>query len=244
MTTTTLIFSSTSKEQRWVDQISKKFIREISIDISTENPICVFNIPKSITVFKPDAYLPHMIALGPYHHMVPHLYHMERYKISCAKSFFDGQGQIKFREILIKKLKELDHVVRGCYHSYLDLDDNTLSWIVAIDGLFLINLLQDYFNLVDLGNRKVAGDTTLSRDLMLLENQIPFVVLREIYTIMKTSLSETDVDESELVLMMERFCRANSPLQMSSMASCSYNETSHLHLLDLNVPFDSQQRLS
>ncbi|XP_076918015.1 putative UPF0481 protein At3g02645 [Bidens hawaiensis] len=201
--TTTTIFSSASKEQRWVDQISKKFIREISIDISTENPVCVFNIPKSITVFKPEAYLPHMIALGPYHHMVPHLYHMERYKISCAKSFFDGQGKTKFREILIKKLKELDHVVRGCYHSYLDLDDNTLSWIVAIDGLFLINLLQEHFDLV--GNRK--------------NNENGFI--------------RTDVDESELVLMMERFCRANSPLLMSSMASSSYNETSHLHLLDL-----------
>ncbi|KAM0017957.1 hypothetical protein Hdeb2414_s0027g00693781 [Helianthus debilis subsp. tardiflorus] len=231
----TTLFSSASKEKRWVDQISKKFIREVSIDISTKNPICVFNIPKSITIFKPEAYLPQVIALGPYHHMVPHLYHMERFKISCAKSFFNqshrGQGNIKFREILIDKLKELDPVVRGCYHSYLDLDDNTLSWIMAIDGLFLINLLQDSF--VDHGNKKMVGDTILSRDLMLLENQIPFVVLKEIYRTLKTNSSEIDEDESELFFMMERFCRANSPLQLSSISSCSYNETSHLHLLDL-----------
>ncbi|KAI3803043.1 hypothetical protein L1987_31191 [Smallanthus sonchifolius] len=233
--TITTFFSSASKEQRWVDQTSKKFKREIAIDISGENPICVFNIPKSITIFKPEAYLPQVIALGPYHHMVPHLYHMERYKISCAKSFFIqshscGQGNIKFREILINKFKQLDHVIRGCYHSYLDLDDDTLSWIVAIDGLFLVNVLQDYF--VEPESKRLVGNTILFRDLMLLENQIPFVVLREIYRTLKTNSSETD-NESELFFMMARFCQANSPLQLSPISSCPYNETSHLHLLDL-----------
>ncbi|KAK9049128.1 hypothetical protein SSX86_031906 [Deinandra increscens subsp. villosa] len=228
--TITTFFSSTSNEQRWVDQISKKFIREVAIDISTQNPICVFNIPNTISIFKPEAYIPHMIALGPYHHMVPHLYHMQRYKIYCAKSFFKqnhcGQGNmIKFRGILIDKLKELDPVIRGCYHSYLDLDDDTLAWIVAIDGLFLVSLLQDYF--VELESTK------LSRDLLLLENQIPFVVLKEIYTTLKINSSEISDDESKLFFMMERFCRANSPLQLPSISSCSYNETSHLHLLDV-----------
>ncbi|KAK1417210.1 hypothetical protein QVD17_26334 [Tagetes erecta] len=225
----TTFFSSPSKEQRWVDQISTKFKREVPIDISTENPICVFNIPKSVTIFKPEAYLPQVIALGPYHHMVPHLYHMERYKISCAKSFFNrGEGNIKFREVLINKLKELDPFVRGSYHSYLDFDDDTLSWIMAIDGLFLVNLLQKYT--VNLENKKLVLDAIVSRDLMLLENQIPFVVLKEIYRTMKTDSSEIDDVESELLFMMGRFCRANSPLELSSS---SYDETSHLHLLDL-----------
>ncbi|KAD6795016.1 hypothetical protein R6Q59_021075 [Mikania micrantha] len=234
--TLTTFFSSTSKEQRWVDKISKKFIREVAIDISPENPICVFNIPKSITIFKPQAYLPHVIALGPYHHMVPHLQHMQRYKISCAKSFFNqsvcSQKNIKFREILIDKLKELDPVIRGCYHSYLDIDDSTLSWIVAIDGLFLVSLLKDCF--VEPESENLVLDTILSRDLMLLENQIPFVVLREICRALKIKSCEVDDNiESELFFMMARFCQANSPLQLSSISSRSYNETSHLHLLDL-----------
>lgn len=225
----TTFFSSPSKEQRWVDQISTKFKREVPIDILTENPICVFNIPKSITIFKPEAYLPQVIALGPYHHMVPHLYHMERYKISCAKFFFNrGLGNIKFREVLINKLKELDPFVRGSYHSYLDFDDNTLSWIMAIDGLFLVNILQGY--IVNLEIKKLALDAIVSRDLMLLENQIPFVVLKEIYRTMRINSSEIDDVESELLFMMRSFCIANSPLQLSSS---SYNEASHLHLLDL-----------
>ncbi|KAI3714911.1 hypothetical protein L6452_21873 [Arctium lappa] len=229
-------FSSTLREQRWVDQISKKFIREVTIDISDENPTCVFNVPKSITIFKPEAYIPEVIALGPYHHMDPRLYHMERYKIASAKFFFNQshpqQRNIKFQELLINKLKELDHVVRGCYHSYLDLDDNTLSWIVAIDGLFLLNLLHDYY--VDLGGKKMqARNSILYRDLMLFENQIPFVLLVEISKTIKYNSSEKDEGRVELLFMMESFCQAISPLKLASISSRSYHATSHLHLLDL-----------
>ncbi|XP_024979842.1 putative UPF0481 protein At3g02645 [Cynara cardunculus var. scolymus] len=228
-------FSSASREQRWVDQISKKFIREVTIDISDGNPICVFNVPKSITAFKPEAYIPEVIALGPYHHMDPRLYHMERYKLAIAKSFFNQrypqQENKKFQELLINKLKELDPIVRGCYHSYLDLDDNTLSWIVAIDGLFLLNFLQDYF--VNLEGKKMqARDSILSRDLMLLENQIPLVILEEISKTIKYDSSEKIEDEVELLIMMETFCRTNSPLKLASISQCSYHATSHLHLLD------------
>ncbi|KAI3790334.1 hypothetical protein L2E82_03299 [Cichorium intybus] len=232
----TTSFSSASREQRWVDQISRKFIREVTIDISEENPICIFSVPKSAIIFKPDAYLPQVIALGPYHHMDPCLYDMERYKIASAKLFFHQncphQGNIKFRELLIDKIKELDPVVRGCYHSYVDLDDNTLSWIMAIDGLFFLNILQNHF--VDLDDNKVARESILSRDLMLLENQIPFALLKEIYRTLKYNSSKKYDDEAELRLMMEHFCRANSPLKLASISSCGNHAGSHcLHLLDL-----------
>ncbi|XP_071715212.1 putative UPF0481 protein At3g02645 [Rutidosis leptorrhynchoides] len=229
MSTLTKNFSSTFKEQRWVDQISRKFIREVAISISDENPICIFNVPKTITVFKPKAYVPQVIALGPYHHMDPLLYHMERYKISCAKWLFNQTRHFrhennKFQELLIDKLKKLDPLVRGCYHNYLDFDDDTLFWIFAIDGLFLLNLLHEYF--VDREGKKLARDAILSRDLLLLENQIPFVVLSEIS-------SQLNTDEIELLHKMEHYCHENSPLQLSSISSDSCYETSHLHLLDL-----------
>nr|XP_043626099.1 putative UPF0481 protein At3g02645 [Erigeron canadensis] len=237
MALTTTNFSSVFTEQRWVDQISKKFIREVTIDISDKNPICVFSITNAITIFKPEAYVPLVIGLGPYHHMDTHLYDMERYKVACAKSFLAQnhflQGNVKFRALLIDKLQELDPVVRGCYHSYLDFDDYTLSWIEAIDGLFLLNVLQDYSTTVNLEGKKIARNAILSRDLLLLENQIPFPVLREISRTLHIYSSEKDYDEAKLFFMIERFCRANSPLEMPSISLCNYNETSHLHILDL-----------
>ncbi|KAL4589849.1 hypothetical protein LXL04_002760 [Taraxacum kok-saghyz] len=232
----TTSFSSASREQRWVHQISKKFIREVTIDISEENPICIFTVPKSVTIFKPEAYLPQVIALGPYHHMTPNLYNMERYKIASAKSFFSQTHphleNIKFRELLIRKIKELDPIVRGCYHSYLDLNDKTLSWIMAIDGLFLLNILHDHF-VCNLEDNKMANGSILSRDVMLLENQIPFVILKEISRTLKYNSSKENDDEAVLFSMMEHFCHANSPLKLASISSYHGHAGSHLHLLDL-----------
>ncbi|XP_023734008.1 putative UPF0481 protein At3g02645 [Lactuca sativa] len=231
----TTSLSSMSRQQRWIHQIRKKFVKEVTIDISEENPICIFTVQKSVTIFKPDAYFPQVIALGPYHHMDPHLYDMERYKIATAKSLFNQTcahlGNIKFRELLISKIKELDPVIRGCYHSYLDFNDNTLSWIMAIDGLFLLNILQDHF--ANLEDNKMLPASVLSRDLMLLENQIPSVLLKEIYRTLKYNSSEKYDDVVELLHMMEQFCRANSPLKLPSISSCQDHGGTYLHLLDL-----------
>ncbi|PWA49233.1 hypothetical protein CTI12_AA488240 [Artemisia annua] len=114
---------SASKEQSWVDQISRKLdTRKLPSTYLMKPPIYVFRFPISISLFKSEAYLPHVSALVPYHHLDPHLYKKERYKIACAKSFFEQnhcrEGNIKFQELLIDKINELDPVAYGCYHSY------------------------------------------------------------------------------------------------------------------------------
>ncbi|XP_019183317.1 PREDICTED: putative UPF0481 protein At3g02645 [Ipomoea nil] len=114
----------------------------------------------------------------------------------------------------------MDPMIRACYSRFMDLQEGTLAWIIAIDSLFLIHVLSSY---------DPRNDNILTRDIILLENQIPVVLLKEILKLVELS---SPFDEVSLMLL--RFCEAHSPLKIS-MESRNFNDSGRqpLHLLDL-----------
>nr|GEW32695.1 putative UPF0481 protein At3g02645 [Tanacetum cinerariifolium] len=152
-------------KQRWADQISKNFKEEAEIDVSNIH-VCVFNVPKSISRFKPEDYLPQAIALGPYHHFETHPCQMERYKVNDVKALLNPDQVHSFEPLVIMRLKKVELVIRACYHKYLDLDGDTLAWILAIDGLFLLDLFMHYKEIDEFIPKKLMNHVILYRDIM------------------------------------------------------------------------------
>ncbi|KAK2992646.1 hypothetical protein RJ640_022208 [Escallonia rubra] len=198
------IFNSTLGELRWTDQIGKDFDKEYALYV-TNIPVSVFNVPKSISAIKPEAYIPQVIALGPYHHLRSELYQMERYKVAAVKSFLNKEQVVNFQNLVIYKLKTLEPIIRACYHKYMDIDGDTLALTMGIDGC--------------------------SRDVMVLENQIPTILLKELRKTLQIVSAEKD-DDDGLISMLEGFCRAHSPLGLAPLAQLQRG-TNCLHLLDL-----------
>ncbi|CAN4084479.1 unnamed protein product [Withania somnifera] len=180
--------------------------KEVDIDLNLLPPVCVLQVPKPLTHQKPEAYTPQLIGMGPYHHLRPDL---------------NGKN---------------DLIVRACYNHFMDIDEETLAWIVAIDGLFLLNILRSVYgnNLHDHHENNI-DDSIFIRDFMMLENQIPFVVMRQIRKFLCLSSSEHRED-IELISMFRRFCEMHSPLPLPANNEYHKNnakETRPLHLLDL-----------
>ncbi|KAI3701526.1 hypothetical protein L6452_26682 [Arctium lappa] len=224
------ILNANLSKQRWVDQISKNFKDEVGVDVS-DVPVCVFNVAKSISRFKPEAYVPQDIALGPYHHFETHLYQMERYKVAVVKAFLNSDQVFSFEPLVIDRLRKIEPVIRACYHKYLDLDDDTLAWIVAIDGLFLLQVFRNHGELERFIPKKLLNYAILYRDIMVLENQMPLMILNEIRKIVDDDHNNGD---SELLSMLRGFCEVHSPLKLS--CNLDYSDetaTRYLHLLDL-----------
>ncbi|KAI8570565.1 hypothetical protein RHMOL_Rhmol01G0044600 [Rhododendron molle] len=227
-------------ERRWVNQISKTIEDEVKVEI-IDIPVSIFRVPTSISAFKPEAYTPQLIGLGPYHRFKPELYEMERYKVAAATRVQKEFRSLEFKQ-LVDMLSEVDNSVRACYHKFLDIDGDTLAWIMAIDGLFLLDFLNSYVNkkdrltsctttalLADASGKNLARSEILS-DIVMLENQIPIFVLSKILTIQTSS---PDVRDNLLPSILTGFCQALSPLKLREDLPLISQISDHSHLLDL-----------
>ena len=224
---------------QWVIEIFK------SEDI--DFPICVFKVPSSLRAAKPEAYLPQVVGLGLLHHQRLDLESMQMYKLGVAKNIHKGFGVIKLED-LIQGLLKLVPSVRACYQMYLKANDLEIACAMAIDSLFLLELLCYYgigkdtlaksdilCRLVDTAGTRLAQDGIL-RDTMMLENQIPIIVLKNIL-LAECSHSASKKEKSLIVKkylpqMMCGYCKALSPLNVLEKypASIALNRA---HLLDL-----------
>ncbi|CAN4084307.1 unnamed protein product [Withania somnifera] len=227
------IVTSNSSARRWTDRISNALKKEVAIDMNLLPPVCVLQVPETLTCEKPEAYTPQITGMGPYHHLRPDLYLMERYKLASIKDILETAQILNFEHLLIDKLRDNDLLVRACYNRFMDIDEETLAWIVAIDGLFLLNILSStYVNNVHDDHENNIDDTIFMRDFMMLENQIPFVVMKQIRKFLRLS-SLNDREDAELISMFWRFCEMHSPLPLPEYHGNNAKEIRPLHLLHL-----------
>lgn len=219
---TKLMQKSKGEENEWLKQIREML--EQDLEGNKAHTVCIYQVPKSLSSVKPEAYSPQLIGLGPYHHLRPDLYDMEIHKVAAAKRV----KHIDF-ETLVNELKtrrELE--IRECYHNYLKITNEALAYIIAIDGLFLLELLSSYEHKNGVLRRtqestprstgKKLMENAIFRDVMMLENQIPFFVLRGIMGMEDHKLLD--------------FCKALCPIRSKEEYEVSMVEES-AHLLDL-----------
>ncbi|XP_030944837.1 putative UPF0481 protein At3g02645 [Quercus lobata] len=224
---------------QWVIEIFK------SEDI--DFPICVFKVPNSLRAAKPEAYLPQVVGLGLLHHKRLELESMQMYKLGVAKNIHKGFGGIELK-ILILGLLKLVPSVRACYQMYFEANDIEIACTMAIDGLFLLELLCYYgigkdtltksdilCRLVDTAGTRLAQDGIL-RDTMMLENQIPIIALKNI--LLAECSNSASKEEKSLIVkkylpqMMCSYCKALSPLNVLEKYPASI-ALKRAHLLDL-----------
>ncbi|KAL3730270.1 hypothetical protein ACJRO7_027296 [Eucalyptus globulus] len=231
----TSIINPSLSEEQWV-----KHIRDaINHGIDIETPVSVHCVPVSISSAKPEAYVPHHVALGPYHHLRPHLYHTEHPKLAAARR---AQAALKLPAFdrTAGLLQAEEAKIRASYQLHLQVGTDTLKWIMTIDSLFLLDLLYRYKS-PNIGIKEDSiwdddPDSTV-KDVMMVENQIPTFVLREIMLQIENSANEVrenEEDESidrKLGEMLTRFCKGISPLELEM---CLPSEAiQRKHLLDL-----------
>ncbi|KAF8019926.1 hypothetical protein BT93_G0574 [Corymbia citriodora subsp. variegata] len=244
----TSIISPSLSEKQWVDHIRDALDHGIDI----QNLVSVHRVPESISSAKPEAYVPHHVALGPYHHFRPQLYQTENPKLAAARQ---ARAELKLPEfdLMADLLQAEEDKIRASYQMHLEVGTDTLKWIMTIDSLFLLDLLYCYRYLdksANIGSKEdPIGDDdqggivpmtrhSIIKDVMMVENQIPTFVLRKIMLQTKNSMNEVGEDEedkaidSELGVTLMRFCKAISPL---GLERCSPSEAvhRHKHLLDL-----------
>ena len=123
-------------------------------------------------------YEPRVISFGPYHHGKPDLHPEEMIKPLYAEQFLvDSNQDIKD---LYTKIGSNIKAVRDCYdsNSTKEYDDEALAWMMLLDGCSLLQIIRE----TDTSNVLAYHQRCLVKlDLFLLENQLPFGVLKLIF---------------------------------------------------------------
>jgi hypothetical protein len=172
-----------------------------------------------------DRYIvPSFVALGPYHHGLPHLQEAEEVKHAATHYFCAKLG--KSVEHVYGKILSIAGTARGCYadDAVACFSNAEFAAMMFLDGCFLLWYAFCCHEPALLYNRMtLSTGPCMLRDIFLLENQLPWLVL-EVLT------------ENEAIDIFERFISdyaGLSNIERTSKTGLFLGETKPPHLLGL-----------
>lgn len=177
------------------------------------------------SIFKVDDYLrsggwdnvydPEIVAIGPYHHAKTHLKYMELHKLRYLKRLLDRRNENQ-ADRYIDAVVGMEERARKCYAGSIDLSKNDFVKLMVRDGCFLIELLR-YHGLKNLRDPDdpILQERTLSQlrhDIVLVENQLPFFVLNQLFNMTKGEDPNDDIISLTLLFVKGMFLNLSAPV--------------------------------
>ncbi|KAL6519343.1 hypothetical protein OROGR_018663 [Orobanche gracilis] len=194
---------------------------------------CIFTVPQSLVEINGRSYQPRIVSVGPYHHGDPNLDMIQEHKwrfIGALLKRLRPQGLIL--ENLLQAVQPLEDRARECYSSAFHISADEFVEMLVVDGCFIIELFRKFGGAVAFE----ADDPLLSlswvysfflRDLIRLENQIPFFILERLFDLTRMHGDESGPTLSNLAL---RFF--NNALQRPDEFVDRFHNLTGKHLLD------------
>ncbi|KAJ6868144.1 hypothetical protein NC651_033251 [Populus alba x Populus x berolinensis] len=134
-------------------------------------------------------YEPKVVSIGPYHHGKKELEKMQTLKTKIARQLAKDSREVA--EEMYNKVKDLVSDARECYaeESTRQFNDEKFTQMMFLDGYFILH----YFLTNKPEKQKLIRNeedvASVTRDLLLLENQLPFQVL---IPLMRIHISKAD----------------------------------------------------
>ncbi|GAY52604.1 hypothetical protein CUMW_143200 [Citrus unshiu] len=144
----------------------------------------IFKVPDVLRKLNEKAYEPKMLAIGPYHH--------DR----TSKPLPD----------YVMAMRAMEERAKNCYGGSLSLETDKFVLMMLLDGCFIVEVIRKFALTRLRGNDPIFELSwmlpSIARDMILLENQLPFFVLWELFTMTKMP---NDQDSDKFLLMILRF---------------------------------------
>ncbi|PSS30629.1 UPF0481 protein [Actinidia chinensis var. chinensis] len=189
---------------------------------------CIYKVPASVKDLNKKAYEPQLVSFGPYHHGEEHLRPMEEHKQRSLLHFIKRSN--KPLTLYFNYLLEVVQDLKDSYDSldpYWQRDNDRFLQLMILDGCFMLELLRcttdgppkDYFKtdpiFSDHGKAHIVP--YVKRDMLLLENQLPIMVLHKL-----VAVEAGKEDEEHVNRLILRFFNAQSE-----------RNGKYLHMLDI-----------
>ncbi|OMO66515.1 hypothetical protein CCACVL1_21111 [Corchorus capsularis] len=227
------IFTSSFSETKWVEEITAVMKNNKQ---AKEVLVSVYEVPEALRSVNPEAYTPQLLAFGPYHHFKQKLYQMQRFKVAAATKAQTEWLAVEF-EKLVAQIRLLALNVQTCYQTHLDIQKDTLALLMAIDGLALLKVLHSSLSYYKNPDKSLTNNPfsdfygrspdldMILRDMLMLENQIPMIVL--------AAIAENCHEPNNNLQYFVEFIEPISPLQLATKVVPASEIVNYKHLLDL-----------
>ncbi|KAK7349852.1 hypothetical protein VNO77_07616 [Canavalia gladiata] len=185
----------------------------------------ISSIPDELQSPKADAFKPKEVSIGPLHgRSTRHLQLMEETKWRYMREFLDRKGSLEQTRRSEVRLKEcgmdilnLHKIINASYGGYIESEPNELAKIMIVDGCFLLEFLLrlgTYTVELEEGQIKSFSDDpifedekkvlSILSDITMLENQIPFIVLKKLYRKVFPHPGGTKIEDDHRVATLVR----------------------------------------
>ncbi|KAK9058838.1 hypothetical protein SSX86_023681 [Deinandra increscens subsp. villosa] len=157
----------------------------------------IFKVPQTLIDINGKSYEPHIVSIGPFHHGRPHLEMIEEHKWRFLRQLLNRTRENGVvLEDFLKAVARLEGKARECYSVTVGYTTDEFIEMMVLDGCFVIELFRKIGGLVEVeeSDPLITMSWIVSfflRDLVRLENQIPFFVLECLFQLTKTPESLT-----------------------------------------------------
>ncbi|XXG71040.1 hypothetical protein AAC387_Pa07g0382 [Persea americana] len=225
----------TCTETQWVEYIKKK-LNENKVSRQA-GQAGIAKVPEFCRDID-EAYKPCIISIGPYHRGNSETEPMEQRKWQCLNEILHRKSESHLNECF-KVLKDLEVEARSSYLDDFQLKSMCFMEMMLLDGCFMVDYLRQPSKYIP-GTRPWMR-TQIDNDLLLVENQLPFFVLENIFPLVKEENEREGLAELTL-----KFCRhvrpSDSKLSPSWLATRKLQHL--LHSYHAYLFYDSGQKSS
>ncbi|XP_059639003.1 UPF0481 protein At3g47200-like [Cornus florida] len=206
---------------------------------------CIFKVHEELRSVNKKAYTPILVSIGPYHHGNPKLREMEEHKLrylySLIRRFniYNNDTIISVKPYLLL-MEDLANRAQSCYANPIYLKRNKFVQMMLLDACFVIEFLRKscYEELRDKDDpifKSSWMEVQIYRDLMLVENQLPFFVLSELLN--KTHIPDSKYVPLPTMAVLTPICallpKSHSEHKMAQLINENETVDESKHFLDL-----------
>ncbi|XP_077227880.1 UPF0481 protein At3g47200-like [Tasmannia lanceolata] len=229
-------------EKNWVLDIKEKLEQMVCSD---EEELwkkhSIYRLPTYLKDLKKKAYMPQVVSFGPYHYGDKQLMPMEEHKQRALIHFLKRTD--KPIENFLSAMEGVEQQLRGSYEMLDDVwkDGNKFVQLMILDGCFMLEVLRAAtMRPVDLqsshqsqrsngyahndpifsSHGKLYNMPHIRRDMLMMENQLPLLVLEKLVAIE----TGNPMNEDFINKLILKFCNPNAEV---------FKVAEGLHVLDV-----------
>ncbi|TKY46089.1 UPF0481 protein [Spatholobus suberectus] len=165
--------------------------QEVDLEMSElDDEQCIYRVPQKIRQVNPKAHTPLVVSIGPFHYNDSTLKPMEEVKLKYLRRFLNRNKHLSISS-LFARLIEKEKLIRSCYAGPIAYNSNDFLRMILVYACFIIEHFLRIYTGLDFTERDLLSElpvlNNVIQDLTLLENQLPFLVLEDIFNFVKPS---------------------------------------------------------